>query len=179
MTVKIMSRKDLMELARVPFPADVAVISITDSDDEDVELLHQPEHLLRLKYDDVSDEIFEQLLGRKPTIAEMRRISSRLHMISNAQIQQIAEFVISRNNTGTLICQCEYGQSRSAAIAAAVEEYYHRRGVRIFADTRYYPNKYIFRKLLKSLQACGPKYDKIRGGAGQNTAAPKHNLGKC
>ena len=154
MTVKIMSRKDLMELAKAPFPGDVAVISITDSDDEDVVLQHQPEQLLRLKFDDVSDEIFEELLGRKPTIAEMRRISSRFHMISNAQTRQIAEFVISRKNTGTLICQCEYGQSRSAAIAAAVEEYHRHRGVHIFADPRYYPNKYIFRKLLRSLRTC-------------------------
>ena len=155
MVIRIMNRKELMELAKESFPADVAVISITDSDDEDVELQHQPEHLLRLKFDDVSDEIFEELLGRKPTIAEMRRISSCFHMISNAQIRQIAEFIISRNNTGTLICQCEYGQSRSAAIAAAVEEYYHRRGVHIFADPRYYPNKYIFRKLLRSLRTGG------------------------
>lgn len=155
MTVKIMSRKDLMELAKEPFSADVAVISITDSDDEDVVLPHQPEQLLRLKFDDVSDEIFEQLLGRKPTIAEMRRISSRFHMISNAQTKQIADFIISRNNTGSLICQCEYGQSRSAAVAAAVEEYYHRRGVHIFADPRYYSNKYIFRKLLRSLRTRG------------------------
>lgn len=155
MTVKIMSRKDLVELAKMPFPADVAVISITDSDDEDVVLQYQPEHLLRLKFDDVSEEIFEQLLGRKPTIGEMRRIASRFHMISTAQIRQIAEFVIRRNNAGTLICQCAYGQSRSAAIAAAVEEYYHRRGVHIFADPRYYPNKYIFRKLLRSLRETG------------------------
>lgn len=155
MIVKIMCRKELTELAKEPFSADVAVISITDSDDEDVVLQHQPEHLLRLKFDDVSDEIFEELLGRKPTVAEMRRISNRFHMISNAQIQQIADFVISRNNTGTLICQCEYGQSRSAGVAAAVEEYYHRRGVRIFADPRYYPNKYIFRKLLRSLRGTG------------------------
>lgn len=155
MVVKIMSRKDLMELAKEPFSADVAVISITDSDDEDVELQYQPEHLLRLKFDDVSDEIFEQMLGRKPTVAEMRQISSRFHMISNAQSKQIADFIISQKTTGTLVCQCEYGQSRSAGVAAAVEEYYHRRGVRIFADPRYFPNKYIFRKLLRSLRTCG------------------------
>lgn len=155
MNVKIMDRQALTELAKAPFAPDVAVISITDSDDEDVDLLHQPEHLLRLKFDDVSDEIFEELLGRKPTVGEMHRIANRFHMISNAQIRQIAEFVISRKNTGILICQCEYGQSRSAAIAAAVEEYHRHRGVHIFADPRYYPNKYIFRKLLRSLRTCG------------------------
>lgn len=153
--VEIMSRAALMERAKKPFPEDVAVISITDSDHEDVQLQNQPEQILRLKFDDVSDEIFEQLLGRKPGVREMHQISDRFHMISNAQTRQLAQFVLSRKQTGTLICQCEYGQSRSAAVAAAVEEYYHRRGVCIFADSRYDPNKYVFRKLLRSLRMWG------------------------
>lgn len=157
MNTVIMSRESLMELAKKPFASDVAVISITDSNDEEVQLQNQPAHILRLKFDDVSDEIFEELLGRKPSVREMHRISSHFHMISNTQIRQIKEFVLSRNQTGTLICQCEYGQSRSAAVAAAVEEYYYCRGIRIFADPRYYPNKYVFRKLLKSMRSleCG------------------------
>lgn len=170
MRVEIMSRKALEERSKVPFASDMAVISITDSHREDVVLQHQPEQLLRLKFDDVSDEIFEQLLGRKPTVGEMRQIANRFHMISNAQIRQIAEFIISRNNAGTLICQCEYGQSRSAAIAAAVEEYHHRRGIQVFADSRYYPNKYIFRKVLKSL----------RGWRNPSLRCEKNcDLGKC
>lgn len=155
MNVKIMSREDLMELAKEPFPDDVAVISITNSEYENVALVHQPEHILRLKFDDVSDEIYEELLGRKPSVREMHQIASRFHVLTNAQTQQMADFVLGLGNKTTLICQCEHGQSRSAGVAAAVMEYDCRKGITVFADARYYPNKYVFRKLLHTLRIRG------------------------
>ena len=51
-----------------------------------------------------------------------------------------------------IICQCEYGQSRSAACAAAIKEYYEHDGISIFADYRYYPNQLIFNKVLDALK---------------------------
>lgn len=156
MNVEIMGREELMVLAKKPFPGGTSLISITDSDDPDVVLEHQPERVLRLKFDDVSDEIFEELLGRKPTVREMHQIASRFHLLSNAQTQQMADFILGTPSEGTLICQCEYGQSRSAGVAAAVMEHYYSKGIHIFADVRYYPNKLVFRKLLCSLR--------IRGG---------------
>ena len=156
MNIEIMSREALMELAKEPFPEGTSIISITNTDHADVALEHQPDRMMHLKFDDVSDEIFEELLGRKPNVREMHQIASRFHMLSNAQTQQMADFVLSMSNEGTLICQCEHGQSRSAGVAAAVMEYYYQKGINIFADVRYYPNKHVFRKLLCSLR--------IRGG---------------
>ena len=52
MTVEIMSRETLTKLAKEPFADNTAIISITDSEDEDVLLCHQPDHILRLKFDD-------------------------------------------------------------------------------------------------------------------------------
>lgn len=51
-----------------------------------------------------------------------------------------------------IICQCEYGQSRSAGCAAAIKEYYERDGISVFADYRYYPNQLIFNKVLDALK---------------------------
>ena len=59
-----------------------------------------------------------------------------------------------------IICQCEYGQSRSAACAAAIREYYYNDGISIFADYRYYPNQLIFNKLLDALHETDLKEDK-------------------
>ncbi len=56
-----------------------------------------------------------------------------------------------------IICQCEYGQSRSAACAAAIREYYYSDGISIFADYRYYPNQLIFNKLLEALHETDDK----------------------
>lgn len=158
MNVAIESRRSLEVIAQYPFADDTAVISITDSDRPDVELAHSPKKIIRLKFDDVSDEIYEEVLGRKPSVREMKTIAESFKMFTDAQAQQIADFVFSvYNSTNTFICQCEYGQSRSAAVAAALMEYYYQRGIAVFSDARYYPNKFVYRKLLASLQMRGRK----------------------
>lgn len=58
-----------------------------------------------------------------------------------------------------IICQCEYGQSRSAACAAAIKEYYDHDGISIFADYRYYPNQLIFNKVLDALKTVNSAED--------------------
>lgn len=52
-----------------------------------------------------------------------------------------------------IVCQCEYGQSRSAACAAAIREHFYGEGVEIFADYRYYPNQLVYNKLKAALDA--------------------------
>jgi len=71
-------------------------------------------------------------------------------MLSDEAAERIARFYINAvDDVEVLICQCEHGQSRSAAVATALLEYRSRRGIEIFADDRYYPNKVVFRKVLK------------------------------
>lgn len=66
---------------------------------------------------------------------------------------RLAEFIIKAlKENKTIICQCEYGQSRSAACAAAIKEFYDGTGIEIFADYRYYPNQLVFNKLLDALK---------------------------
>lgn len=72
------------------------------------------------------------------------------------EAQALAAFIRKANADGNnILCQCEYGQSRSAACAAAILEYFHQRGITIFADYRYYPNQLVFNKLYDAL--CGRK----------------------
>ena len=76
-----------------------------------------------------------------------------INIITNKQAKEIAEFYHRVSKTAkTLICQCEHGQGRSAAIAAAINEYTDGNGIDIFADDRYFPNKVVFRKVLKALK---------------------------
>ena len=68
----------------------------------------------------------------------------------------LARYIIESVSSGyDIICQCEYGQSRSAACAAAIKEYYDKNGIEIFADYRYYPNQLVFNKLLCALKMEG------------------------
>ena len=153
MKINIMSRFDLEELAENPFTEKVAIISITDIQKDDVTLENPPYKMLKLKFDDVSYEIFTEILGRKPDADELKEFSKRFHVLSTQQAKEIAAFVKENQDVDTMIFQCEYGQSRSAAVAAAVMEYYRRSGIQIFASPDYFPNKLVFKKVLTALRA--------------------------
>lgn len=65
----------------------------------------------------------------------------------------LAEFIYEAKEGGyKIICQCDYGQSRSAACAAAILQHFEKRGIDIFADYRYYPNQLIYHKVFDALE---------------------------
>ena len=147
MKIRILNREGIEKLAQKRFPVKTAVISITDYGYKHAELKYQPNYLLQLDFNDVDADVFID----EPDIDRVV-VEEKYHMFSDEQAQQIAEFYHSvRDQVEVLICQCEHGQSRSAEIAAAMLEYKSRSGIKVFADDRYYPNKFIFRKVLKAI----------------------------
>ena len=152
MKILIRSRKAIEKMACLPFEEKTAIISVTDWNCEFAKLENPPTYLLQLAFDDVDNDIFLDELGRKPTEAERIRLENKYHMLSNEQAKQIADFYISiENKVNVIICQCEHGQSRSAAIAAAIMEYRSKKGIEVFSNDNYYPNKVVFRKVLNAL----------------------------
>lgn len=149
MEITIMSREDIEKLALKPFPSKTAVISIIDSDALPVEFHNKPEYILSLAFDDTEPEsdLLDELLKDYP------RFRNEYRIITDQQAEEIANFAyVMHRAAARLICQCEFGQSRSAAVAAAITEYFDSNGIEIFADDRYYPNKYVFRKVLEKLK---------------------------
>ena len=68
------------------------------------------------------------------------------------EADELAEFIYKAKEDGLdIICQCEYGQSRSAGCAAAIIEHFNRNGIDIFADYRYYPNQLVYHKVFDAL----------------------------
>ena len=150
--VQIMSRDAIEELSQKPFERKTALISITDADYYYAELNHQPAALLQIAFDDVDNDIFEDEFGRTPTDEERIRIAQKYHLLSDDQAKEIADFFLTVvNDVEVIICQCEHGQSRSAAVAAALLEYMTHNGIQIFADDLYFPNKVVFRKVYEAL----------------------------
>ena len=140
-------------LCEHPFFEKIAVISITDYGYEFAELKNKPHHLLQLAFDDVDSDVFIDELGENPSLEDKLKIEKKYHMLSNEQAIQIAEFVNEVwDNVDVIICQCEYGQSRSAAVAAAISQFKYQNGIEIFADDKYYPNKLVYRKVFDSLE---------------------------
>ena len=155
MKIIIRSRKAVESIAKTPFSIKTAIISIVDYGDEEVHFENIPQEFLRLSFDDVDGDVFIDELGRSKLILleERLKIEEKYKMISDAQAEQIAEFYKRiEGKVQCLICQCEHGQSRSAAVAAALLEYRYKSGIKVFSDDNYYPNKYVFRKVLKALR---------------------------
>lgn len=151
--IKIMSRDAIEELAKVPFANKTALISITDADYYFAELRHRPAELFQIAFDDVDNDVFEDELGRTPTKEERIKIEKKYKMLSDEQAQEIANFCLRvLDKVEIIICQCEHGQSRSAAVAAAIIEFTTNNGIEIFANDLYYPNKVVFRKVYGALK---------------------------
>jgi len=139
--IKIKSRKAIENMANNPFPTHTALNSVTDADYSFAIIRNKPDYLLQMRFDDISPEEIDDIPNHFTGL------------FSDAQAVEIAEFVkdILRNKAKILICQYEYGQSRSAGIAAAVRQYLYKDGIEIFADDRYFPNKLVYRKILNAL----------------------------
>ena len=143
----LIKSRDAIE--KMHFAPKTAVISITDAAWNYAKLKSEPNYVLRLAFDDVDNDIFADV-----TEAEREVVANKYHMLSDEQAKQIAEFYAKiHDKVDIIICQCEHGQSRSAAVAAAILEYRSRSGIKIFAHDKYYPNKAVFNKVLQALKA--------------------------
>ena len=72
---------------------------------------------------------------------------------NRSDIQKLAKFIYEAKANGhDIICQCDYGQSRSAACAAAILQHFEGRGIDVFSDYRYYPNQLVYHKVFDALE---------------------------
>lgn len=159
MKIEIHSLKSIEARAMQPFAPHTILISIGDTDEEPPRLQNEPDHILRLTFDDITlQEVKEEfklpqsVTSSDVALIELLRIKN-IHIFSDEQARQIGEFVLRHiSETEVLLCQCHYGQSRSAGCAAAVTEYLNGNGIDIFADDRFYPNKLVYRKVFEALK---------------------------
>ena len=152
MNIKIMSRDAIEMFCEHPFVEKIATISITDYGYDLAVLKNKPQHLLQLAFDDVDGDVFVDELGDNPSLEDKLKIEQKYHMFSDEQAIQVAEFIYKVwDKVDVIICQCEHGQSRSAAIAAVIMQYKYQNGIDIFADDKYYPNKFVYRKVFQCL----------------------------
>ncbi len=147
--IKIMSREEAKQLVVSGFPPNTAIISFYDPIDG-----RGVDHIQNYKpmdYSKVCNRVFMVAVHDIDieTLSEFGLTFERYF----PEAQKLARFIKQAVCDGLdIICQCEYGQSRSAACAAAIKEYFDQDGIKIFADYRYYPNQMIFNKLLDALR---------------------------
>ena len=147
MKVRIFSRPDIEDLLINEVPSNTAIISFYDPKSKRTPIDYAPvvfpsscEYVFKIGIHDIDIEI----LGDYGLTYETYF----------PEANQLADFILTAEKQGLdIISQCEYGQSRSAACAAAIMEFFYGTGIKIFADYRYYPNQLIFNKVLDALNA--------------------------
>ena len=145
MEVSIYSRKAIEEVMEKGFPQNTAVISFyTPKDKRDYE-----EN--RVNYDGVCNQVF--YVGIPDIDIEILSEYGYTYKTYLAEADELAKFIYEAKADGLdIICQCDYGQSRSAACAAAILEHFEGRGIDIFVDYRYYPNQLVYHKIFDALE---------------------------
>lgn len=144
--IQIMSREMVEQLMADGFPNNVAVISFYDPKSK-----RTPKDYAPVDYTNVCSRVFPVAIH--DIDIEILSDYGLTFETYFPEADELARYIIKNIAQGhDIICQCEYGQSRSAACAAAIKEHYEKRGIEIFADYRYYPNQLIFNKLLVSLK---------------------------
>lgn len=146
MNVSIHSRKSMEELLKGDFPSNVAVISFYDP-----ELLELDEEYTPIDYSVNSERVCS--IGLLDIDMDSLSEYNLTYETYFPEADDVAQFIYHAVREGLdIICQCEYGESRSAGCAAAILEHFYKTGISIFADFRYYPNKLVYHKLFNALE---------------------------
>ena len=139
MKVEIYSREAIKQLMNSQFPQNTAVISFCSPRKT------RRAQEVRVYFNVMIPDIDIEILGDFGYTYET--------YLSEAD--RLAQFIYKARSEGRdIICQCDFGQSRSAACAAAILQHFEGRGIDIFADYRYYPNQLVYHKIYDALEKC-------------------------
>ena len=136
MTISVYSKSRMYDLIEKGIPNNTAIISFSDTEEDYIDFPEGTDVLKVAFYDvrphTVSKDHYDKILP---------------------QAKDIAEYVYKKmKENKDIICQCDYGISRSAGLAAAIMEAYAGKGIDVFADYRYTPNQFVYNKVLKELR---------------------------
>ena len=145
MKVEIYSRDAARKLISKGFPQNTAVISFYTPTSKRKKMES------RVDYSDVCDKVF--YVGIPDIDIEILSEYGYTYETYLAEAEDLAKFIYEMKANGCdIICQCDFGQSRSAACAAAILEHFEGRGIDVFADYSYYPNQLVYHKIFDALE---------------------------
>ena len=147
MKVRIFSREAMEKLLKEGLPENTAVISFYDPPSK-----RTPEDYEPVDYSGECDRFF--MVGIHDIDISILKNYGFTYETYFPEADDLAKFIKKAKEDGLdIICQCEYGQSRSAGCAAAILEYYNRSGIKVFSNYKYYPNQVIFNKVYDALKS--------------------------
>lgn len=146
MNVTIHSRETIEQLLKGEFPANVAVISFYDPDLLEIDTEYAP-----VDYSSKTNRVISiGLLDIDIDSLEEYNLTYETYF---PEANDVAKFIYNAMKDGLdIICQCEYGESRSAGCGSAILEHFYKNGITIFADYRHCPNQLVYHKVFDSLE---------------------------
>lgn len=139
MKVDIRSRKVVENMKKEDFPKNTAVISFYDPEGTKVDYTGYADNVFYVQIYDIDIDVLDKYGLTEGTYFP--------------EADDLAAFIYDAKNKGIdITCQCQYGQSRSAACAAAILQHFEKNGISIFADYRYYPNQLVYHKVYDALE---------------------------
>lgn len=151
--LQIMNRLQVEALSEKGFKPHTLLISVNDYGASGVNLKHFPEFFIRTEFNDMDGDMYLDAYGKPLSARDEKSAEAKYHPLNSEQSKKIARVYLQvKDRAEIVICQCEHGESRSAAIAAAIAEFESKEGLRYFIDDKYCPNKFVFRKIYNSLR---------------------------
>ena len=148
MGVSVYSREAIEHIiAEGSFPDNTAVISFCDP-----ELKHIDKDYFRVDYTSVCDDVFYCEVDD----LDLDYLPEKGYTYDSffSETPKLAAYINKTFRDGKdIICQCEYGQSRSAGCAAAILEHFYHNGISIFTNYNYYPNQVVYHKVFNALES--------------------------
>ena len=145
MNITVYSRKAITELIHTEQLKDSAVISFyspvqaLQNKDPRIDYQHAAKYVFYVAIPDIDIEVLEKYAYTYQSYLK--------------EADELAKFIYKVKREGCrIVCQCDFGQSRSAACAAAILEHFEGRGIDVFADYRYYPNQLVYHKIFDALE---------------------------
>lgn len=147
MKVSIYSRREIEKIIESgEFPENTVVISYYDPNAHKIDKNYMP-----VDYNKVCSNVFS--VGFDDIDIDYLGKQGYTYDTYFKESVDMAEFIYNAYNNGMdIICQCDYGQSRSAGTAAAIMEHFYSNGISVFADYKCFPNKLIFHKVSEALE---------------------------
>lgn len=146
MNIFIYSREEMeTTIAEKTFPKNTAVISFYDPAIKRVD-----KDYTHINYTDVCENVFYSELDD----LDLECLGSRGLTIETffPEANELAKFIYEAYDKELdIICQCEYGQSRSAGCAGAILEHFYKTGIKVFADFKRYPSRLVYHKVFDAL----------------------------
>ena len=138
MQYEIMNRRGASLATREADAPNTVLISITDYDDEANKFSQTTwlKEILEIQFNDVE--------------------AGGFRCITKENAAEIADFVLRMGfDVKRIIVHCEFGQSRSAGVAAAISNFLEGHDNSIFINRKYYPNRTCYHYVLNALKKKG------------------------